>query len=89
MFYELNTWDPSGSNSWKRSQNNHLEGTFEGSVNQFAQITLLMDLNIKFSDQALISDIFTTSITASNMVLFNSAVDSDAGISIPNILPDG
>lgn len=87
MFYELDTWDPLGRNPWKRSQDNPLEGTFEGSVNQFAQITLLMDPKAKFSDQALISDTSTASTAVSEMALLNNAVVSDE--EVPNILPDG
>ncbi|THC88424.1 hypothetical protein EYZ11_012126 [Aspergillus tanneri] len=87
MFYELNTWDPLGRNPWKRSVDNPLEGTFEGSVNQLAQITLLMDPGAQLSDQALISDASTASITVSDVVLLSSAAVPD--IEIPNILPDG
>jgi hypothetical protein len=87
MFYELNTWDPLGLNPWKRSQQNPLQGTFEGSVNEFAQITLLMDPNAQFSDQALMSNTPTASIAASKMALLNNAVVT--GVEVPNILPDG
>jgi hypothetical protein len=45
MFYELNTWDPAGTTPWKRSTDDPLNGTFDGSLNQFAEITLLMDPN--------------------------------------------
>ncbi|KAF7164134.1 hypothetical protein CNMCM5623_008824 [Aspergillus felis] len=87
MFYELNTWDPRGSNPWKRSEDQALEGTFEGTVNQFAQITLLMDPNAKLSEQALISNTGTASIASSKVELVNSAGSFD--LAIPNLLPDG
>lgn len=87
MFYELDTWDLLGRNPWKRSQDNPLEGTFEGSVNQFAQITLLMDPDAKLSDQDFVSDASTDSIVASKMALVEDM--SVSGLEIPNILPDG
>ncbi|KAG2019298.1 hypothetical protein GB937_005212 [Aspergillus fischeri] len=87
MFYELNMMDPFGTNPWKRSDKQPFEGTFEGTVNQFAEITRLMDPDAKFSEQAFISDAGTASIASSNVKLVNSA--SVLGLTIPNLLPDG
>jgi hypothetical protein len=87
MFYELNTWDLKGNSPWKRSVDQPLEGTFQGTVNQLAQITLLMDADAKLLDQALISDAGTASIAASNVKLVNSAGLFE--LAIPNLLPDG
>lgn len=82
MFYELSTWDLIGGNPWKRSVDYPLEGTFEGTVNQLAQITLLMDTDAELADQDMISDAATASIAAYDEVELSSA-------GIPNILPDG
>ncbi|KAE8332768.1 fibronectin type III domain protein [Aspergillus sergii] len=82
MFYELNTWDPRGNSPWKRSVDYPLEGTFEGTVNQLAQITLLMDSDAQFADQDMISDASAASIATYDEVELSS-------IEIPNILPDG
>lgn len=87
MFYELNTMDPFGTNPWKRSDNQPFEGTFEGTVNQLAEITRLMDPDAKFSEQTFISDAGTASIASSKVKLVNSA--GVLGLTIPNLLPDG
>ncbi|PYI01923.1 fibronectin type III domain protein [Aspergillus sclerotiicarbonarius CBS 121057] len=89
MFYELNTWDPLGRNPYKRSQDNPLNGTFEGSVNQLAQITLLMDPDAKLTDQTFVSDSAadTTTEALAESKIFLSAQSSD--IEVPNLLPDG
>lgn len=51
MFYELNSWDPFGSTPWKLSNDDPLNGTFNGEQQVFAQITLLLDPNATFSQQ--------------------------------------
>lgn len=66
MFYELNTWDLLGGSPWKRSDNQPFEGTFEGTVNKFAQITRLIDPDAKFTEQAFISDAGTASVASFN-----------------------
>ncbi|KAH1912574.1 hypothetical protein KXW47_007499 [Aspergillus fumigatus] len=66
MFYELNTWDLLGGSPWKRSDNQPFEGTFEGIVNKFAQITRLIDPDAKFTEQAFISDAGTASVASFN-----------------------
>ncbi|RFN46103.1 integrin alpha n-terminal [Fusarium flagelliforme] len=46
MFYELNSWDPSGTIPWKRgSHEGELSGTFYGDMLTLAKITHLMDPN--------------------------------------------
>ncbi|KAF3392625.1 hypothetical protein F1880_008918 [Penicillium rolfsii] len=90
MFYELNTMDAFGNNPWKRSTEEHPEDSFEGSVNQFAEITYLVDPGAKLVEAALVSDDTSTS-TASLAVLnvaFKAATAS-IGSYIPNLLPDG
>jgi hypothetical protein len=83
MFYELNTWDPAGTTPWKRSTDYPLNGTFEGTVNEFAQITRLMDPNAQLSDQAEVND----TATASSGEVSNSIKMLE--IEIPDVLPDG
>lgn len=88
MFYELNTWDPIGSNPHKRSQDRPLEGTFEGSVNEYAEITKLLDPDAQFSKQTSVSD-DTTDMTLVESKLSLSAVSESSDIEVPNVLPDG
>ncbi|KAH1497181.1 hypothetical protein KXV94_004348 [Aspergillus fumigatus] len=87
MFYELNTWDLLGGSPWKRSDNQPFEGTFEGTVNKFAQITRLIDPDAKFTEQAFISDAGTASVASFNVDLVDGA--SALGLKIPNLVPDG
>jgi hypothetical protein len=91
MFYELNTWDLLGLNPWKRSPDDHPEASFEGSVNQYAEITRLVDPDANLADQAMVSDetSASTAAFAQSKVAVKVASESDSGISIPNILPDG
>ena len=89
MFYELNTWDLLGRNPWKRSPDDHPEESFEGSVNQYAQITLLVDPNAICTDQAMISDENAASTALFAESKLATTVASDSIVSIPNILPDG
>ncbi|PWY96628.1 fibronectin type III domain protein [Aspergillus sclerotioniger CBS 115572] len=82
--------DPLGRNPYKRSQDNPLNGTFEGSVNQLAQITLLMDPDATLSDQAFVSDAAT--VDATTAILGESKISLSAessDLEVPNILPDG
>ncbi|KAI2733367.1 CAZyme family GH135 [Penicillium roqueforti] len=89
MFYELNTFDLGGSNPWKRSVDEVEDGTFEGSVNELAQITLWLDPNAKLSDQSMISDETVASIKSLAVSkVAPSATDSEKR-EIPNLLPDG
>ncbi|OJI89883.1 hypothetical protein ASPTUDRAFT_79749 [Aspergillus tubingensis CBS 134.48] len=88
MFYELNTWDPLGSNPHKRSQDRPLEGTFEGSVNEYAEITKLLDPDAQFSKQTSVSD-DTTDMTLVESKLSLSTVSESSDIEVPNVLPDG
>lgn len=50
MFYELNTWDPLGTTPWKRSTDEALNGTFDGDIDVFAQITSVMDPGAQYAD---------------------------------------
>ncbi|KAJ5475502.1 hypothetical protein N7539_007789 [Penicillium diatomitis] len=85
MFYELNTMDPFGSNPWKRTQEDDLEGTFGGTVNQFALITQLVDPDAQLSDQSMVVQ-ESSALTASKVMSIEAAVQAR---SIPNLLPDG
>ncbi|PLB48819.1 fibronectin type III domain protein [Aspergillus steynii IBT 23096] len=87
MFYELNTWDPLGSNPRKRSYDAPMNGTFEGSVNQLAQITLLVDPNAKFSDKDSNSNAGTAAASLEVSKVATSAKVAD--VEVPNVLPDG
>lgn len=89
MFFELNTRDPFGGNPWKRSTEEHPEGSFEGSVNQYAQITRLVDPNVQLVDQAMVSDETSTSTASLGVSKVSIKAASDSIISIPNLLPDG
>ena len=84
MFYELNTWDPDGNTPWKRDTVGSLNGTFEGDVSIYAQITLLSDPNAQLNDQPLI-------VATSNNVAGEKKVSNVAEMDaeIPNLLPDG
>ncbi|KAJ6439023.1 Lipase 1 [Purpureocillium lavendulum] len=53
MFYELNSWDPLGTTPWKRSNDDPLNGTFNGQQEIYAQITLLMDPDANFNHKYL------------------------------------
>ncbi|PYH81051.1 fibronectin type III domain protein [Aspergillus uvarum CBS 121591] len=87
MFYELSKGDPFGSNPYKRSQDYPENGTFEGSVNQYAAITLLLDPDGKLSQQTSVSDdTLAATLTESKLSLTAASAITDY---IPNILPDG
>lgn len=81
MFYEMNSWDPAGTTPWRRTNDDPLSGTFDGSVDVFAQITLLMDPNAEFVDQSdVVSD--ATSDAQSEKL-------ETPEFQVPNLLPDG
>jgi hypothetical protein len=91
MFYELNTLDPLGNSPWKRTNDDPLNGTFQGDTNVFAQIVEVVDTGVQFAQQ---DDIGDADATAENDLTVNStrldALESaDVGIQIPNLLPDG
>jgi hypothetical protein len=91
MFYEMNTWDLGGKSPWKRSFESTYVDTFEGSVNQFAEITYKLDPGVKLSDASFVSD---TSPAAAASLFAVSEVNllstSDNGKrSVPWYLPDG
>jgi hypothetical protein len=90
MFYELDTRDVFGSNPWKRSTEEHPENSFEGSVNQFAEITYLVDPGATLVEAALVSDepsTSTASLAVTNVAI--KAATASIGSYIPNLLPDG
>lgn len=85
MFYELNTLDPFGSNPWKRSEEDIPEGTFGGTVNQYALITQLVDPDAKLSEESLV-DSQNSAVTFSRRASIQASVQPRT---IPNLLPDG
>jgi hypothetical protein len=47
MFYELELLDPLGNTPWKRSDEISPPGTVQATIDQWAQITLLIDPDAK------------------------------------------
>jgi hypothetical protein len=86
MFFELNTRDVFGNTPWKRSVENVPEESFEGSMNAFAQLTLLIDPDAKLSEQKLVSDATADSMATASLM---SIGESKFSLGFPNILPDG
>jgi hypothetical protein len=79
MFYELNTWDPAGTTPWKRSNDDPLNGTFEGELGVFAEITTTVDPDAQLTNQETNSVI----TEVGNMTL------ETLEFQVPNLLPDG
>ncbi|KAK2811108.1 hypothetical protein FQN50_002444 [Emmonsiellopsis sp. PD_5] len=87
MFYELSTFDFSGSSPWKRSNGDPLNGTFEGSLDVLAQVTLLVDPNADLVHENLVEGKSTAGGIFSE---FSSEINKAAlDIQVPNLLPDG
>jgi hypothetical protein len=93
MFYELDTLDFLGNSPWKRSTNGLINGTFEGDLNIFAQITEILAPDSSFSnpeagpeptDAAFKSD---SVLPAANETAFQS--DSIISFLISQVIPDG
>ncbi|KAL4983900.1 fibronectin type III domain protein [Aspergillus falconensis] len=87
VFYELNAWNSKGNDTWKRCEDHPAEGTLEGTANIFAQITLLMDPDAKFTEQVLAKSTFTESLGPPHAAVLDTAALSD--LEVQNILPDG
>lgn len=89
MFYELNTWDPFGTNPWKRSTNGDLDTTFIGNLDIYAQITTLVDPGATFKEDTI--DTNTTGDATIAMTHFDAEVGAVLleEVEVPNILPDG
>ncbi|PNP41723.1 hypothetical protein TGAMA5MH_06316 [Trichoderma gamsii] len=87
MFYELNSWDPFGSTPWKRSNDDPLKGTFNGEQQVFAQITLLLDPNVTFSQQEANNAAPKLAIQ-SNRTRPVQDLEIPA-VQVPSLLPDG
>ena len=84
MFYELDLLDPLGKYPWRRDTNGIDDGTFEGNLDQFAQITLLMDpdAELAFGNPSVSSSALSeekVAVTHGNVAL----------VEVPNLLPDG
>jgi hypothetical protein len=80
MFYELNIFDPAGHYPAKRNTDGLPDGTFEGDMAQFAQITLLIDPDATLADQdAVVSSAAISRVKTQSLATFE----------IPNLLPDG
>lgn len=80
MFYELNIYDPAGHYPAKRNTDGVPDGTFEGEMQQFAQITLLIDPDATLADEDAV---------VSSTAMSRIKTQSLAKLEIPNLLPDG
>lgn len=81
MFYELDTFDPWGSNPWKRSTVEHKNGSFSGYMNMFARATEFVAPDVKFREAQRIE---TTSELEAQQAAAQGATED-----VPNLLPDG
>ena len=85
MFYELNSPDPLGKNSWKRSNENFANGSFEGQVNLYAKAVLFLKPDAVLMNpgdgSADTEDAEAAEIPALEDVQVNSFIE--------NFLPDG
>jgi hypothetical protein len=82
MFYELDFTDPLGTRPWKRGTHGVPSGTFEGTMDQFAQITLLLDPDAELEYEDLIDGPSAVSKVKATGLSMSS-------IEVPNLLPDG
>lgn len=95
MFYEMNSFDPLGTTPWKRSPSGPLNGTFDGSIDALAEITLFVDPSATLSEKANVDDNPIIPIRVGTEVKSTTkpADTSNSGLTgrfeIPNILPDG
>lgn len=80
MFYELDITDPAGHHPAKRDTDGVPSGTFEGHMEELAQITLLID-----PDATLVDKDSTPDSAATSRIQLQSL----ASIEVPNLLPDG
>lgn len=87
MFYELNSQDPLGSSPWKRTNTEYYNGTFEGDVNIFAQITEVLAPDSAFSNPEAGSESTDTAFKSASVLLAED--DGLDNFPIPNVLPDG
>ncbi|KAK2007905.1 kinetoplastid membrane protein 11 [Colletotrichum eremochloae] len=88
MFYELNTWDPFGSSPWKRSNDDALQGTFDGEQDIMAQVTLLLEPDAELAHQDRVEgDASAASVSASSKN--DNFTIAASEIQIPSFLPDG
>ncbi|KAF2150904.1 hypothetical protein K461DRAFT_270289 [Myriangium duriaei CBS 260.36] len=81
MFYEMNTWDFLGSDTWKRSDDTAFNYTFEGAVNQLAMISLLVDPGARL--------IIGGNVDTANNRTAAIKVAANKDFGIPKPLPDG
>lgn len=88
MFYELDTFDPSGNTPWKRSSDAVMNGTFEGEVAVLAQITGVADPDAQLAQQDLVNNA-TAAAAILGSILTDGEVEHKAFQEVPNILPDG
>ena len=85
MFYELDTLDPWGSNPWKRSPVEHMNGSFSGDMNTMARATKFLANDVQFRQESKIS---STDLSEMMQALQEAASDG-ATEDVPNYLPDG
>lgn len=89
MFYELNLKDPWGTNPWKRSSDEHYNGTFGGFVNTLARATEYIDSDAKLRNEDAIEDSSSSKIAGQAFAELESATLSAVDLEVPNLLPDG
>lgn len=89
MFYELNALDPFGASPWKRSNDGVPNGTFQGSLELLARLSVELDTNPEFSQKQYFND--TPTITGNVAVPESGDLDLIDLLpdEIPNLLPDG
>jgi hypothetical protein len=81
MFYELDHWDFLGTGPHKRDTGAVMDGTFEATLDKFAQITLLSDPNAYFSRPPPGTSVIAPPVDKLSVL--------GIPILIPNMLPDG
>jgi hypothetical protein len=84
MFYELDWSDPLGKYPWRRDTDGIDDKTFEGNLDQFAQITLLMDPDAELAFGK--SSASSAALSEENFVAAHGHVEL---FEVPNLLPDG
>ncbi|KAJ6080564.1 hypothetical protein N7499_005438 [Penicillium canescens] len=91
MFYEMDSLDLKGTSPWKRTVESSYVDTFEGTVNQFAEIAYGLDSGVKLSAASFVSDTSpaaTTSLMAVSKVNLMSTSENTKR-TVSKWLPDG
>lgn len=93
MFYELDSFDPLGTNPWKRSDSSGLNGTFSADIDILARLTHLLDPDAKLRQADKIEDDSKgVQKPKADAQTPNINAESDTSRTykiVPNFLPDG